>query len=143
MDLAVEKVEHQMKITWRPMKDRETKSHRNCLQHVYSKILNDKRQTIIKQEGTEHKRKPMVRHPKDQAAANKILGRPATNYKKGKVMFYCTRDGNAPITIVLVKDTSWYPVLVRYTNWYRRVLFSRLRAVSQWGLQSVRFPRII
>jgi hypothetical protein len=24
-----------------------------------------------------------------------------------------------------------------------RVLFSRLRAVSQWGLQSVRFPRVI
>jgi hypothetical protein len=88
MDLAVEKVERQMKITWAPMKDGETKSHRNCLQHVYSKILNDKRQTIIKQEGTEHKRKPMVRHPKTQAAANKILGRPAATYKKGKVMFY-------------------------------------------------------
>jgi hypothetical protein len=29
-----------------------------------------------------------------------------------------TRDGNAPITTVLVRDTSWYPVLVRYTNWY-------------------------
>jgi hypothetical protein len=63
-------------------------SHRNCLQQVYSKMLNDKKQTIIKAEGTSHKRKRMVRHPKSVAAAGN-----AAHYKRGKNMYsWCSKE---------------------------------------------------
>ena len=87
MDLAVERVEREMNITWGPMKEGETKSHRNCLQKVYSKILNDKKQTIIKEEGTTHKRKPLVRHPKTVAEAKN-----APNYKRGRALYYWSSE---------------------------------------------------
>ena len=83
MDMVVARVEHRMNITWAPRKEQETKNHRNCLEHTYSKLLNEKKQTIIREEGTNHKRKPLVRHPKTFAAS-----RNATNFKKGKTQFY-------------------------------------------------------
>jgi hypothetical protein len=87
MDLAVERVEREMSIVWGAMKDGETKNHRNCLQKVYSKILNDKKQTIIREEGTTHKRKPLVHHPKSVAAAKNT-----TNYKRGKAMYFWSSE---------------------------------------------------
>ena len=83
MNLVVARVERQMNITWAPRKEHETRNHRNCLEHTYSKILNEKKQTIIKQEGTNHKRKPVVRHPKTFAASKN-----ASNLKRGKTQFY-------------------------------------------------------
>ncbi len=83
MDLVVAKVERAMNISWAPKKEGEKNSHKNCLQHSYSKILNDKKQTVIKTEGNNHKRKPIVRHPKTFAASKR-----SPNYKKGKMMFY-------------------------------------------------------
>jgi hypothetical protein len=56
MDLVVAKVEHAMNITWAEKKEGETSCHRNCIQHSYSKVLNDKKQTIIKVEGSQHKK---------------------------------------------------------------------------------------
>ncbi len=58
MDLAVENVEREMNITWAPARGEAEESHRNCLQHVYSKILYDKKQTITKEERTAHKGSP-------------------------------------------------------------------------------------
>jgi hypothetical protein len=69
MDLAVERVEREMNVTWAPARGEGGGSHRNCLQQVCSKMLNDKKQTLIKEEGTSHKRKPMVPRPKSVAAA--------------------------------------------------------------------------
>jgi hypothetical protein len=83
MDLVVSRVEHVMDITWAPKKEGETKNHRNCLEHTYSRILNEKKQTIIKEDGTNHRRKPLVKHPKTFAASNR-----ASNFKRGKTQFY-------------------------------------------------------
>ena len=83
MDLAVEKVERDMNITWAAATG-TAGSHRNCLQQVYSKMLNDKKQTIIKEEGNPHKRKPTVRRPKSMTAAGINGGQ----YKKGKNMYF-------------------------------------------------------
>jgi hypothetical protein len=83
MDLVVSRVERVMKITWAPRKEGETNNHRNCIEHTYSKILNEKRQTIISSDGTNHGRKPHVRHPKSFAASKR-----APNFKRGKAMFY-------------------------------------------------------
>jgi hypothetical protein len=84
MDLVVEKVERTMNIRWAPKKEGEKKGHRNCIQHIYSKILNEKKQTIIKDDGGQSKnRKPLVKRPKTLAAANG-----ATNYRRGKALYY-------------------------------------------------------
>jgi hypothetical protein len=82
MDLAVERVEREMSISWAPTKE-DDGDQRNCLQLVYCKMLNDKKQTIIKEDGTEHGRKPKVRKPKTAEAANN-----APHYKRGKTMCY-------------------------------------------------------
>jgi hypothetical protein len=82
MDLAVERVMREMDITWAAAKGEGGESHRNCLQQVYSKMLNDKKQTIIKEEGTTHMRKPVIRRPKTVAAAGN-----AAHYKRGKNMY--------------------------------------------------------
>jgi hypothetical protein len=37
-----------MNIRWAPKKEGEKKGHSNCVQHIYSKILKEKKQTIIK-----------------------------------------------------------------------------------------------
>jgi hypothetical protein len=88
MDLAVERVKREMNVTWAPARGEGGGSHRNCLQQVHSKMLNDKKQTIIKEEGTSHKRKPMVRRPKSVAAAGN-----AAHYKRGKNMFsWCSKE---------------------------------------------------
>jgi hypothetical protein len=83
MDLVVRKVERAMNITWASRKQGENQQHKNCLEHTYSKVLNDKKQTIINDNGTEHKRKPLVRCPRTEGEAN---GNP--HYKKGKRLFY-------------------------------------------------------
>jgi hypothetical protein len=49
-----------MNITWAPKKEGEMTRHKNCIQHIYAKTLNEKRQTAIIPEGTDHKRKPVI-----------------------------------------------------------------------------------
>jgi hypothetical protein len=66
MDLVVTKVERAMNITWAKNKEGKTSCHRNCIQHPYSKVLNDKKQSIIKVDGSQHKIRPLVRCPKSK-----------------------------------------------------------------------------
>ena len=95
MDLAVEQVEREMSLSWAPMRTEGGGSQRNCLQQVYSKMINDKRQTIIKVAGTTHGRKPMVRRPKTVEAAGNCA-----NYKRGKNMFswHSAMEGNNKVS---------------------------------------------
>ena len=83
MDLSVDKITSAMNVTWAPKKEGEIKRHKNCIEHIYAKTLNEKRQTAIKTEGTNHKRNPVIRHPKSLAEA-----KGARNYKRGKIMYY-------------------------------------------------------
>lgn len=80
-ELVVARVVQAMQITWATKKEGETACHKNCIQHTYSKIMNDKRHTIIR--STSHGRQPMVRHPKTFEASGR-----APNYKKGMKQFY-------------------------------------------------------
>jgi hypothetical protein len=109
MDLVVEKVEHAMNIRWAPKKEGEKKRHRNCIQHIYSKILNEKKQTIIKEDGgTSQNRKPMVKHPKTVAAA-----KGAPNYRRGKAMYYWQSESEG---MNLVSCRAWfYDIYLSYT----------------------------
>jgi hypothetical protein len=83
MDLVVAKVERAMNITWAKKIEGETSCHRNCIQHSYSKVLNAKKQTIVKIDGSQHKIRPLVRSPKSKKKSD---GNP--NYKRGKKLFY-------------------------------------------------------
>jgi hypothetical protein len=95
MDLAVEQVEREMSITWAPMRKEGGRSQRNCLQQVYAKMLNDKKQTIVKGAGSTHRRKPMVRRPKTVEASGNCA-----NYKRGKNMYswHSEKEGNHQVS---------------------------------------------
>jgi hypothetical protein len=69
MDVVVEKAEREMNITWATGEEQGGSSLKNCLQQIHAKMLNDKKQTIAKEEGTRHGRKPIVRRPKTLAAS--------------------------------------------------------------------------
>jgi hypothetical protein len=69
MDLVVGKVERAMNIVWANKKEGETNNHRNCLQQTYTRVLNDKRQTVVNRTGTEHKRRPGTRCYKTEKEA--------------------------------------------------------------------------
>lgn len=101
MEVVVKKVELAMNITWAPKKEGDKTNHRNCIQHVYSKILNDKKQTIINEDGTAHGRKPKVRRPKTFAASNR-----APNFKKGMTMFSWTskKEGEHSVSTMTVSN---------------------------------------
>jgi hypothetical protein len=72
MDMVVEKVEHAMNITW---------AKKKRARHLA--IGNDKKQTIIKVDGSKHKIRPLVKSPKTHKESE---GNP--NYKRGKQLFY-------------------------------------------------------
>jgi len=82
MDLVVKKVEDHMHITWAPMVEGRGPKRKNCIEHIYFRVLNEKRATIIR--GA--KRTPYVRTPKSFAQANHD-----PNYRKGKTLF-CWRS---------------------------------------------------
>ena len=64
-NLVVAKVMRRMNIIWGPKKEGETVAHTNCIMHMYSRMLCEKKQTVIKRdEGNVHNRIPFVRNPK-------------------------------------------------------------------------------
>lgn len=73
-DYVVAKVMRQMNVTWGPKKEGETVAHTNCIAHLYSRMLCEKKQVIVKK-GTRntHNRMPYVRSPR---------------YMKGGTIFY-------------------------------------------------------
>ena len=46
-DVLPRRQTHQDQITWAAKKEGETSSHKNCIQHTYSKIMKDKRHTVM------------------------------------------------------------------------------------------------
>ena len=78
MDLVVERVQNHLNVVWAPMVEGRGPKRKNCIQHIYLRLLNEKRCTIIK--GAE--RKPYIRTPKSFVLANRD-----PNYRKGKVLF--------------------------------------------------------
>jgi hypothetical protein len=83
-DLVVAKVEKAMNMRWAPKMEGETAAHKNCIEHIYARILNEKKQTIVKRgDGNKHGRMPYVRNPKTWR-----LSKYAGTYKKGRTVFY-------------------------------------------------------
>jgi hypothetical protein len=64
-DLVVATVMKRMNVTWGPKREGETTAHTNCIVHMYSRMINEKKQTIVKKgDGNTHNRMPFVRNPK-------------------------------------------------------------------------------
>jgi hypothetical protein len=87
MNWVVQRVVNEMNVQWEPKKEGETVAHKNCIEHTYTRFLNEKKSTIIgKVKGGDAgglHRKPFVRSPKTLAAA---LG--AAHFKRGKKMYF-------------------------------------------------------
>ena len=93
-DSVVSKVMKQMNITWAPKKEGETVAHTNCIAHLYSRILCEKRQIIIKKGNKNtHNCVPFVRSPR---------------LMKGISIFYCTDpvDGTSTVSLLASLGTG-------------------------------------
>ena len=87
-DIVVSKVMNRMNVMWGYKKEGETVAHTNCIAHMYSRMLCEKKQTVIKK-GDEnlHNRTPFVRRPKKH---------------RGKTIFYWSSlsDGVHEVSIM-------------------------------------------
>jgi hypothetical protein len=87
MNWVVQTVVSAMNVQWEPKKQGETAAHKNCIEHTYTRFLNEKKSTIIsKIKGGDRDglhRRPFVRSPKTRAAALY-----ASHYKRGKRMYF-------------------------------------------------------
>jgi hypothetical protein len=64
-----------MNMAWAPKREGETSAHTNCIVHLYSRMMSEKRHNVIhKNDGNIHNMMPFVRNPKNM---------------KGKTMYYC------------------------------------------------------
>jgi hypothetical protein len=139
MDVVVKKVERAMNITWAPKKEVDKISHQNCIQHVYSKILNDKKQTIINEDRTTHQRKPNVRRPKTFADSKHT-----PNFKKGMTLFSWKRkmEGEHSVSTMtvstLIECIMIQITLNHYCFTYQKVYYDQDRDWSQWNMAAKR-----
>ena len=85
MDWVVEKVQIEMNVQWEPKKEGENAGHKNCMEHMYARVLSEKRNNLLAdvpdKEGLH--RRPSVKCPRTIEASLY-----APNYKRGKRLFY-------------------------------------------------------
>ena len=81
-DLTVSKVMRRLNIMWGPKREGETAAHTNCISHLYSRIMNEKKQNAVSPgSNNTHRCIPFVRNPKNL---------------KGKTI-YCWKNDNINI----------------------------------------------
>jgi hypothetical protein len=69
-DVVVRNVMRKLNVTWGPKREGETVAHTNCIAHMYSRIMNEKKQTIVRKgDANTHNRIPFVRRPKNMKGA--------------------------------------------------------------------------
>ena len=83
-DLVTKKVMRILNVVWAGKREGETASRRtNCIEKVYSRLMNEKKYTIINKDRTKNARTPFSRHPQTRSQS----GNPG-NYKLGQQEFY-------------------------------------------------------
>jgi hypothetical protein len=138
MDWVVEKVEIAMNVQWEPMKQGEKKGHKNCMEHMYARVLSKKRNNLLTNVADKDglHRKPIVKSPKSMEAA---LYTP--KYTRGKRLFYWKSKAEGE-HVVLGLDNEVYgkTVIVRLTNrkhhLLKRLIMTMMRigiGGSMWG----------
>jgi hypothetical protein len=60
-----------MNMQWEPMKQGEKKSHKNCMEQMYARVLTKKRNNLLADVADKYglHRKPTVKSPKTMEAA--------------------------------------------------------------------------
>jgi hypothetical protein len=83
MDVVTNKVMRQLNIVWGLKREGEELKRSNCIEKLYSRILNEKKTTIVKAEKNRKRRTPFARNPQTRAKS----GNPAS-YRQGSTEFY-------------------------------------------------------
>jgi hypothetical protein len=83
MNVVTEMVMHELNVVWGDMRDGEEAKRSNCIEKIYTRVINEKKTTIIKRERTKHERTLFIRHPQTRAQS----GNPGA-YRQGQTEFY-------------------------------------------------------
>ena len=83
MDLVTSKVMRQLNVVWGDKREGEETKRSNCIEKAYSRLLNEKKTTIVNPDKTRNRRTAFVRRPQTRAKS----GNPSA-YKQGKTEFY-------------------------------------------------------
>jgi hypothetical protein len=83
MDVVTRIVMRELNVVWGDKRQGEETKRSNCIEKIYSRLLNEKKTTIVKPERTKNRRTPFVRHPQTKAKS----GNPS-KYKQGRTEFY-------------------------------------------------------
>jgi hypothetical protein len=98
MDVVTNKVMHKMNVVWGVKREGEETKRSNCIEKLYSRILNEKKTTIVKPHCSRSRRTPFVRHPQTRAKS----GNPSA-YRQGKTEFYWKSKSEGEKVVRLVK----------------------------------------
>lgn len=85
MDWVLRKVMIEMNVEWEPKKNNENSNHKNCMEHMYARVLHEKRTNLLAKVADKDglHRKPSVKCPRTWEAALY-----APNWKRGKRLFF-------------------------------------------------------
>jgi hypothetical protein len=68
-EVSVRNVMQKLNVAWAPKREGETVAHTNCIAHMYSRIMNERKQTAVRKgDANTHNRIPFARahkNPKD------------------------------------------------------------------------------
>jgi hypothetical protein len=99
MDVVTNKVMHSLNFVWGVKREGEDLKRSNCVEKIYSRILNEKKTTIVKAHVSKSRRLPFVRHPQTRAKS----GNP-TAYRPGKTEFYWKSGAEGEKVVSLVEQ---------------------------------------
>jgi hypothetical protein len=83
MDVITRKVMWELNVIWGEKRVGEEAKRSNCIEKLYCRILNEKKNTIVNPEKTKNKRTPFVRHPQTKAKSGNHR-----TYRMGMTEFY-------------------------------------------------------
>jgi hypothetical protein len=67
LDVVTNKVMKVLNVVWGDKRVAEEKNRTNCIEKIYCRVINEKKNTIVKAEGTINRRTPFVRSPQTKA----------------------------------------------------------------------------
>jgi hypothetical protein len=83
MDVVTRRVMCELNVVWGETRVGEEAKRSNCIEKLYSRILNEKKNTIVNPDKTKNRRTPFVRHPQTKAKSGN-----RGHYRMGKTEFY-------------------------------------------------------
>jgi hypothetical protein len=110
MEYVCQVVGRKMRMSWAIPTVDVTSAHRNCIQHVYSRMFNDKKMTVCrKNNGCSHNQYPYVRSPKSLKESGNSV-----HYKKGKQLYYwkSPEKGEREVSDLVQRSVKTKPISI-------------------------------